>query len=290
MKPAPFTLDTPSTVEEATGLLAEHGDDAKLLAGGQSLVPLLALRLARYEHLVDLNRVGSLSGIRREDGWLTVGAMTRQAEAEHSPDVATAAPLLHRALPLIGHFQIRNRGTVGGSTAHADPASELPAVTVALDAELVVQGPAGVRAIPARDFFISTWTTALGPDELLTAIRYPIWPGRCGFAVEEFARRSGDFAIAGVACGVEVGGNGHVMRAAVTFFGMASTPVRSGQAEAALVGNPARRTDLADVAHAAAAANDPGDDIHGTAAFRRRIATHLTQRALTRALEEAAHA
>jgi carbon-monoxide dehydrogenase medium subunit len=290
VKPAPFTLDTPSTVEEATALLAEHGDEAKVLAGGQSLVPLLALRLARYEHLVDLNRVGSLRSISRQDGGLTVGAMVRQAEAERSAEVATAVPLLHWALPLIGHFQIRNRGTVGGSTAHADPASELPAVALALDAELVAHGPGGARTIPAREFFISTWTTALEPDELLTAIRYPAWAGLCGFAVEEFARRRGDFAIAGVACGVEVDGDGPVVRAAIALFGMAPTPVRAGDAEAALIGNPASQVDLAEIGRMAAVATDPSDDMHGNAAFRRRVAAHLTQRALARALEEATHA
>jgi carbon-monoxide dehydrogenase medium subunit len=148
VKSAPFTLDTPSTVEDAVQLLVEHGDEAKVLAGGQSLVPLLALRLARYPHLVDLNRVESLRGISRKDGWLTVGAMARQAEAEHDANVAAAVPLLHRALPYIGHFQIRNRGTLGGSTAHADPASELPAVALALDAELVAHGLA--EAAPSR--------------------------------------------------------------------------------------------------------------------------------------------
>ena len=201
MKPAPFRLHRPTTVAEATAVFAEYGDDAKVLAGGQSLVPLLALRLTRFEHLVDLNGVAALRGIEREDGALRVGAMVRQAEAERSDDVATSAPLLHRALPHIGHFQIRNRGTVGGSTAHADPASELPAVASALDAEMEVTGPTGTRTVAARDFFQSMWTTALEPDEILTAIRYPVWESRCGFAVEEFARRSGDFAIAGVACG-----------------------------------------------------------------------------------------
>jgi carbon-monoxide dehydrogenase medium subunit len=290
LKPAPFRLHSPSTVEEATALLSEHGDEAKVLAGGQSLVPLLALRLARYEHLIDLNRIGVLRGISRQDGWLTVGAMTRQAEAEHSAHVAAAVPLLQRALPLIGHFQIRNRGTIGGSTAHADPASELPAVALALDAELVAHGPGGDRAIPARDFFVSTWTTALGSDELLTAVRYPVREGRCGFAVEEFARRSGDFAIAGVACAVEVGSDARVGRAAIALFGMAPTPVRASDAEAALVGKAPGEADLAEVGQAAVAATEPVDDIHGNASFRRRVTSHLIQRALARALEEGGRA
>jgi carbon-monoxide dehydrogenase medium subunit len=216
--------------------------------------------------------------------------MTRQAEAEHSADVAAAVPLLQRALPLIGHFQIRNRGTVGGSTAHADPASELPAVALALDAELVVRGPDGARTIPARDFFVSTWTTALDPDELLTAVRYPVREGRCGFAVEEFARRSGDFAIAGVACAVDFGSDARVSGAAIALFGMAPTPVRASDAEAALIGTAPGQVELAEIAQAAVAPTEPADDIHGNASFRRRVASHLTQRALTRALEEGVHA
>ena len=212
MKPAPFRLHRPTTVAEATAVFAEFGDEAKVLAGGQSLVPLLALRLTRFEHLVDLNGVTELRGIEREDGALRVGAMVRQAEAEHSDDVAASAPLLHRAVPYIGHFQIRNRGTVGGSTVHADPASELPAVAMALDAEMEVTGRTGVRTIAARDFFQSMWTTAVEVDEILTAIRYPVWESRCGFAVEEFARRSGDFAIAGVACGVALAPQGTIAR------------------------------------------------------------------------------
>jgi aerobic carbon-monoxide dehydrogenase medium subunit len=290
MKSASFQLHAPTTVEEAAELLHEHGDDAKPLAGGQSLVPLMALRLARYEHLIDLNRVDGMNSLSRRDGWLTVGAMARQAEAEASVEVAEALPLLHQALPLIGHFQVRNRGTVGGSITHADPASELPAVTLALDAEMVVADSGGVRSIPARDFFVATWTTALASDELLTAVRYPIWRGRCGFAIEEFARRRGDFAIAGVACAVETGSEGTVARAAISFFGMAATPVRAGEAEGALTGTLATETEIREVAHMAAAGTDPMDDIHGSAAFRRRVGAHLTERALRRALEEAAHA
>jgi aerobic carbon-monoxide dehydrogenase medium subunit len=287
VKPAPFRLHRPTTVSEATAVFAEYGDEAKVLAGGQSLVPLLALRLTRFEHLVDLNGVTALRGIERQDGALRVGAMVRQAEAEHNDDVAASLPLLHRALPHIGHFQIRNRGTVGGSTAHADPASELPAVASALDAEMEVTGPTGVRTIAARDFFQSMWATALEPDEILTAVRYPVWESRCGFAVEEFARRSGDFAIAGVACGVALTPHGTIARAAIALFGMGTTPLRADAAESALLGSPVESADLRAAAAAAASATDPSDDIHGTAAFRRRVAAHLTERALARALEEA---
>ena len=289
MKPAPFQLHMPSTVEEAAALLATYGDDAKVLAGGQSLVPLLALRLTRFEHLVDLNRVDGLRGIARHDGWLTVGATTRQAEAEIDAEVASAAPLLHRALPHIGHFQIRNRGTVGGSIAHADPASELPAVALALDAELTATSSSGSRTIPAREFFDSMWTTALQPDELLTSIRYPVWGGRSGFAVDEFARRSGDFAIAGVCCGVQLTEDGRIARATIALFGMGSTPLRAEVAERGLAGRLPGEVELRAVASTAVENCEPSDDLHGTGAFRRRVAAHLTERALARAIGEASH-
>ena len=287
MKPAPFEHHAPATVVEAVEMLAQFGDEAKVLAGGQSLVPLLALRLARVEHLIDVNRIPDLAGIAREDGWLSVGALTRQSVAERSSEAATAIPLLSRALPYVGHFQIRNRGTVGGSTVHADPASELPAVAVALDAELVAVGPGGPRTIPAAEFYLSTWTTALAADEVLTSVRYPIWPGRCGFAVEEFARRHGDFAIAGVVCGVQVAPDGLVQRAAIALFGMGSTPVRARGAEAAFVGLRASDADRREVAVAAVQESDPPDDLHGPASYRRRVATYLTETALDRAIMEA---
>jgi carbon-monoxide dehydrogenase medium subunit len=176
VKPAPFEYHAPERTDEAVGLLAEHGDEAKPLAGGQSLVPMLALRLTRFEHLIDLNRVDELRGIERVDGVVTVAAMTRQAELERS-GAAGDVPLLALATPLIGHFQIRNRGTVGGSIAHADPAGELPAVALALNAELAITAPSGTRSVPAADFFIGTWETCLQPDELLTGVRFPVWQG-----------------------------------------------------------------------------------------------------------------
>ncbi len=287
MKPAPFDYDAPETIEEAASLLSDHAEEAKPLAGGQSLVPLLALRLARFGRLVDLNRIGALQRIERRDGWLDVGAMTRQAAAEHSPEVATSAPLLSRALPLIGHFQIRNRGTVGGSMAHADPASELPAVALALGAEMDVTSAAGVRAVPASDFFVSTWTTSLGEDELLTAVRFPVWEGRCGFAVEEFARRSGDFAIAGVACAVQLDSSDRVLRAGMGLFGMGSTPLRPAAADT-LVGTPAGEVDGAEVGRSATADTDPPSDVHGSSRYRKQVGAHLVERAVNSALAEAA--
>ena len=286
MKPAPFAYHAPETVADAVGLLREHGDDAKPLAGGQSLVPLLALRLTRFAHLVDLNRIAALQGLRRDNGALEVGAMTRQATVEHSAD-ADVVPLLARAVPLIGHFQIRNRGTIGGSLAHADPASELPAVALALDAELVAAGPGGVRVIPARDFFVSTWTTALDSAEVLTAVRFPVRTERGGWAIEEFARRAGDFAVTGAACALALGEDGRVERAGIALFGMGSTPLRATEAERALVGSTAGTADTAEIGRLATAGTDPPDDLHGSAAYRRKVGAHMTGRAVARALEEA---
>ncbi|MCU1465721.1 MAG: cutM 2 [Actinomycetia bacterium] len=276
MKPAPFEYHAPETIDEVTGLLAEHGDEAKVLAGGQSLVPMLALRLTRFEHLVDVNRVAALAGFARENGTLVVRACTRQRVMERDPAIAAAVPLLARATPLIGHFQIRNRGTVGGSLAHADPASEYPAVAVALGAELELASPGGARRrLAADDFFVGTWTTAAEPDELLVAARFPVWPARSGFAIEEVARRHGDFALAGVACAITDG------RAGIALFGVGSTPVRVRAAEEAwLAGAPA-----AEVAESAVRDLDPPADVHASGSTRTRIARHLVERAVTRAQE-----
>lgn len=287
MKPAAFEYHAPETVADAVGVLAEHADEAKPLAGGQSLVPMLALRLTRFAHLVDLNRVDELTGIRRDNGALVIGAMTRQRTVERDPFVAPAAPLLAAAVPLIGHSQIRNRGTVGGSIAHADPASELPAVALALDADLEIASKAGTRTVPATEFFEGTWTTCLADEELLTAIRFPVWEGRCGFAFDEVARRSGDFALAGVAVAVEVDGDGAIRRAALGLLGLGSTPRRAPAAEAALVGRVPTPDELDEVAQLAVADLEPPDDIHATAAYRRRVGAHLVGRSLGRALEEA---
>ena len=286
MKPAPFTYESPDTLAEAVELLAGHGDDAKVLAGGQSLVPMLALRLARFERLIDLDRIAELRTIERTDDHLRVGAMVRQAAAERDHDVATAAPLLARALPHIGHFQIRNRGTIGGSTAHADPAAELPAVALALDAELELAGPQGLRIVPASSFFVSMWATAIGDDEILAAVRYPTWGDRSGFAVREFARRPGDFALAGAACGVSLDARGIVHRAAIAMFGVGPTPIRATAAEAALVGQPAG-SPLDEIVQIAADATQPSDDVHGSADYRRTLAADMVGRALRAAIEEA---
>jgi carbon-monoxide dehydrogenase medium subunit len=286
VKPAPFLYHRPDTVADAVELLAAHGDEAKPLAGGQSLVPMLALRLARFEHLVDINFVDELTGVAQSDGWLRVGAMTRQADVERDPVIAGAAPLLARATPLIGHFQIRNRGTIGGSVAHADPASEYPAVAVALGAEMEAASRGGSRTIAADEFFAGTWTTALDESELLTALRVPVWSGRCGFAMEEMARRLGDFALAGAAVAVRLDDDGsdRVTAAGIGLFGVGPTPVKARQAEAALL---AGERDPSEIGRLAMADADPSDDVHASASYRMRVGAAIVGRAVERALAEA---
>jgi carbon-monoxide dehydrogenase medium subunit len=287
VKPAPFDYHAPTSVSDVVELLSQYGDDAKVLAGGQSLVPMLALRLARFDHLVDLGRISELRQVERSNGALRVGAMAPQGAIERNPDVAPLVPLLARATPLIGHFQIRNRGTVGGSLAHADPAAEYPAVALALDVDLEVVGASGARRIAAKDFFVSTWTTALAEDDLLVAAHFPIWSGRVGFSIQEVARRAGDFALTGAACGVELGNNGEIRRCGIGMFGMAGTPVRASAAESMLTGSAPSRSDLGEIGRLAVDGLDPPDDIHASGAYRRRVGAVMVERVLSQAIEEA---
>jgi carbon-monoxide dehydrogenase medium subunit len=290
VKPAPFELHAPTTIGEASDLLATFGDDAKPLAGGQSLVPMLALRLTQFEHLIDLNGVEALTSVRVADGRLRIGAGTRQCVVGRDPLIAQHAPLLTRATPLIGHFQIRNRGTIGGSIAHADPASEYPAVVLALGGEFEVTSARGVRRVAADRFFTGTWMTALEPDELLSAIVVPVREGRRGEAIEEVARRHGDFALAGAIAVVTLDADDHIASAAIAMFGMGSTPLRAHEAERALVGTAATHAPLTAIAQLAVRATNPPDDVHATGAYRSRVGVHLVTRVLERAIEEASSA
>jgi aerobic carbon-monoxide dehydrogenase medium subunit len=290
LKPAPFEYHAPERPDEVGELLREFGDDAKILAGGQSLIPMLALRLAMFGHLVDVTRVDGLRGIERRNGSLWVGATTLDATVEHDPLVATSVPLLARATPHVGHFQIRNRGTVGGSLAHADPAAEYPAVALALDAELSVRSPDGARTVPAAEFFTGLWTTALGPDDLLDGVTFPIWEGRSGFAVEEFARRDGDFAIAGACVGVQIDDAERVTRAAIALIGLGGTPERGRAAEAAATGTALADIDPTEVGHLAVSELDSVPaDAHGSSAYRTRVGAEMVRRAWISATEEARH-
>lgn len=285
MKPAPFEMHLPTSVSEVVALLDEHGDAAKPIAGGQSLVPMMSLRLAAFEHLIDLNGVSELNQVSVHGDSLRIGAMVRQSTAEHDPQVVKSAPLVAKAIPHIGHFQIRNRGTVGGSIAHADPSSELPAVALALDATIEAVGPNGSREIAAKDFFVSTWETSLVDGEILTGVRFPIWSGKCGFVVEEVARRHGDFALVGVAAAVQVDGS-KVTKAAIALFGVGGTPVRASEAEQALIAGGAT-ADLDAVGKLAAMNLAPSDDVHASGDYRKSVAATIVARAIAKALKEA---
>lgn len=290
MKPAPFEYHRPTSVDEVVGLLSAAGGEAKVLAGGQSLVPMLNLRLTRFEQLVDVNRIPELCRIDvAGDGAVRIGAMVRQCEIEESPQVASVAPLLTLASGHIGHFQIRSRGTVGGSIAHADPAAEYPAAALALDAEMEVTGPAGTRRVAAAGFFTGTWTTVLGAEDLLVAMHVRPWGANARFAVQEVARREGDFAIAGATVGVEVA-DGTVTRAAIGLFGLGSTPVRASGAEEALVGQLVDVVDTAAAGRQAVEGLDPPGDLHASGALRTRIGAAVVRRALDEALGRAGSA
>ena len=290
MKAAPFEYAAPTTVDEAIELLAEHADDASVLAGGQSLVPLLALRLATPAMLVDINRVAGLDQVSRENGHVRVGGLVRHSALTRPGSAADDVPLLGLAAPLIGHFQIRNRGTVCGSLTHADAAAEWPLVATTLDAGIELRSrDGGARTVAARDFFEGPFTTARRPDELAVGVRFPVWPTGAGFALEEFARRSGDFAIAGAACGIEVI-DGRVSRCAIGLLGLAAVPLRAQAAEAALTGTAVADVDPDEIGRSATADLTPPTDIHASSRYRRRVGAAMVARAVTTALREAAGA
>ena len=285
MKPPRFAYHDPVSIEEALDLLARL-DNALVLAGGQSLLPMLNFRVAAPDHLIDLGRIHDLAGIDVAPGRGRFGAMTRQRDLEFSPDVARVFPVMAEALAHVGHRQTRNRGTFGGSLCHLDPAAELVVVAALHDAVMQVAGPAGVRRIAMADWAEGLMTTALGEGEILTAIEMQAWPPGHGFAFEEFARRHGDFAIAAVGCLVALAADGTVARVRLCVSGLAPAPVPLAAAEALLVGQIASVDRIAAVASAARAiAAD--DDALVSAAYRKHLAGVLTRRALTRACERA---
>ncbi|MCB9136964.1 MAG: xanthine dehydrogenase family protein subunit M [Caldilineaceae bacterium] len=289
MKPAPFQYFAPVTVDDALALLAEHGYDAKLLAGGQSLVPTMNFRLSQPGVLVDLNKIADLAYIRADsDGTLRIGAMTRQSAVERDPLTARHAPLLAEAMPHIAHRQIRNRGTIGGSLAHADPAAELPAIMVTLNARFVIQGAGRRREVAARDFFQALFMTDLAPDEILTEIIIPPMPPGSGWAMDEIARRHGDYALVGAAALVTMPEGDLCADATLTFLSVGETPVVATLACAYLCD---ARIDDACIAEAARMAGqedmDPPGDIHASVAYRRKLAQVLARRVLTRAFQRA---
>ena len=286
MKLPQVDYEAPQTVAEAVGLLAEHQDEASVLAGGQSLIPLLALRLARPAVLIDINGIDELSGVSAADGWMAIGAMTREYVAEESEAIAGAVPLLAAALPLIGHEAIRSRGTIGGSLAHADPAAELPAVARALDAEFVVCGPSGERIVPAAQWFEGYLTTSRRPDELLVEVRFPITKPGTGISFQEVARRHGDFAIVGLAASLTLS-EGAISDARLAFAGLSDVPVRAGEAEILLVGQRPSAELFDEAARRATSDIDPPADLHGSSGYRRKVAAALVRRALRAAADNA---
>ncbi len=286
MKLPPVDYEAPGTVAEALELLAEHQDEASVLAGGQSLIPLLALRLAQPTVLIDINGVEGLSGVSQTDGWVTIGATTREYVAEESATIAESVPLLAAALPLIGHEAIRSRGTVGGSLAHADPAAELPAVARALNAEFVVRGPSGERVVPAAEWFEGYLTTSRGPDELLTEVRFLAARPGTGTSFQEVARRHGDFAMVGLATSVTLNA-GTITDARLAFAGVSDVPARATAAEELLEGERPTAELFAEAARVAAADIDPPSDLHGSAEYRKKVAAALVRRGLREAVGNA---
>jgi carbon-monoxide dehydrogenase medium subunit len=285
VKPAPFEYLAPTTLDEAVTALSSV-EEAKVLAGGQSLVPVLALRLSRFDALVDLNGVDELDYVRHAGNQLIVGAMTRQVDVHRDLLVRRYVPVLARATELIGHFQIRNRGTIGGSIAHGDPSAEYPAVAVTFDAEMTAVGPKGSRIIAARDFYDGPMTSTLDDHELLTAIAFPVWAPGSGYAIREVARREGDFATAGAVGGITIQ-DGVITRAAVGLFGLGPTPVRLRELESELVGRDYLELPLTELAEAAVAPLNPPSDIHASGSYRRRVAGRLVAQILDEAILEA---
>jgi carbon-monoxide dehydrogenase medium subunit len=289
VKPAPFDYYAPTTTAEALALLTEHGYDAKPLAGGQSLIPTMNFRLAQPAVLVDLNNLPGLAYIESTtDGGLCIGAMTRQRAIERSPLVAERAPLLHATMPYIAHTQIRNRGTIGGSLAHADPAAELPVVAVTLGAQLKIVSTSGERWVATEDFYIGLFTTDLQPEEIVAEIVLPPQPPRSGWSIQEISRRHGDYAMVGVAAHVQIDEGGRCQQAKITLLSVGEGPVQAQGAMALLQGETPTANLIAAAAEQCATHDiDPTADIHASVAFRRHLAKVLTTRALTEAFQRA---
>lgn len=288
MKPPIFDYATPSSLAEACALLAQHDGEAKVLSGGQSLVPLLNMRLARPALLVDLARIPDLDFVRADGDGFAIGGMTRQRTVELSPQIQAQHPLLHAGMLLIAHPQNRNQGTIGGSLAHADPAAELPALALALDATFQATGPTGERTIGAADFFLTYLTTSLEPTEILTTVRFPTLPRRTGWSILEVARRHGDFGLAGVVAIVALAPDGRIATARLVLFGVGATPIHAAAAEQLLTdqaGDPALFAAVG--ARAAADLDEPLTDVHASADYRRDLARVLTARALAEATTRA---
>jgi carbon-monoxide dehydrogenase medium subunit len=287
MIPSSFEYYAPTTAEDAIGLLQRYGPEAKILSGGMSLIPLMRLRLAAPRHLIDINRIAGLAEIKEADGVLAIGALTREADLERSELVRAKYPLLAETAAVIGDPLVRNRATVGGNLAHADPANDHPATMLALAAEVVATGPAGERRIPITDFFTGFFATALDPAEILTAIRVPIPPPRSGGAYVKLERKVGDFATAGVAAQLTLGGDDVCAQVRIGLTNVGSMPIQARQAEEVVRGTRVDPEVIRRAAQLAAEASDPSPDLRGPAEYKRDLVRVLTVRALNRALEQA---
>jgi aerobic carbon-monoxide dehydrogenase medium subunit len=288
MKPAPFEYFAPTDMTEALDLLSHYGDEAKILAGGQSLMPLMNMRLARPSVLVDINRLAALSHISLDaHGGLVIGALTRQRTIERDSLIQTHYPLLAAVMPSLGHFQIRNRGTIGGSIVHADPAAELPALCLALEAEFVLRSAVGQRTINAADFFRTYLTTAIEPVELLVDIRFPPWQARWRWGFQEVCRREGDFALVGAVALLQMDDDAVCQAARLTMFGVGGTPVRPPRAEEMLSGQRLDGRVLDQLANVVTTDLEPDSDIHASAEYRREVGGVVARRAVEIALGNA---
>jgi carbon-monoxide dehydrogenase medium subunit len=287
MIPAPFDYHAPQTLEEAVALLAQHRDDAKVLSGGQSLLPLLKLRLGAAGHLVDIGRIPGLEYIREEDGYLKIGGRTRESALERSEIIQSRCPLLADTAAVIADPLVRNLATVGGNLAHGDPANDHPATMLALRAEVVATGPRGSRTIAIDDFFLGLFTTALEPDEILTEIRIPQPAAGSGGSYVKLERKVGDFATAAAAVQLTLGAGGEVTKAGIGLTNAGPTPLRAADAESFLTGKRPDAETIAEAARRAAAATSPSADRRGAVEYKREMARVLTARALQRAVERA---
>jgi carbon-monoxide dehydrogenase medium subunit len=288
MIPAPFDYYAPTSLDEAIRLLSEHGDDAKLLAGGHSLIPLMKLRLAEPKALIDLGRVPGLAYIRANGDVIAVGALTTHHMLETSEVLRAQLPMVAEAAATIGDVQVRNRGTIGGSLVHADPGADLPAVVLALSGALILRGPRGAREVSADDFFVGMLTTAVEADEVLTEIRLPKLAGRAGYAYQKAANRASGYAVAGVAAAVALGPDGRVRDARIAITGAGARPVRASLAESALAGQQPTAEAIRDAAERAAEAIiEPLEDIHASGEYRKELVRVHTRRALERAVRAA---
>jgi len=288
MKPAPFEYFAPDSLEAALELKAQHGDEGKPLAGGQSLIPAMNFRVAQPSLLIDLNRIDDLRYIRKQNGEVRIGAMTLQSQAEHDNLVEKHAPLLHEAIPNIAHSQIRNRGTVGGSLAHADPAAELPVVALALDARFHARNKGGERWIEAKDFFAGLFANSLQTNELLVEIAFPEMPANTGTSFMEVARRSGDYALAGLAALLTLDKEGKCAKARLVYLNVGDGPVDAVQAASSLIGKKPNAAAFQEAGQIASQKDmSPLGNLHATADYQRHLSAVLTERALTQALERA---